>query len=75
MSQAYERPLFSPYQEDWTLYPKRIKQEQYDFLINNDILVLEDMKLENINITPNLVIVAPLQIKAVDGVPCNVIAY
>lgn len=51
------------------------KKAHINFLINNDILVLEDMNLENINITPNLVIVAPLQIKAVDGVPCNVIAY
>ena len=51
------------------------KKAHINFLINNDILVLEDMNLENIHIAPNLVIVAPLQIKSVDGVPCNVIAY
>lgn len=51
------------------------KKAHFNFLINNDILVLEDMNLENINSTPKVVIVAPLQIKSADGVPCNVIAY
>lgn len=46
-----------------------------NFLINNDILVLEDMRLEHISSTPETIIVAPLQINAADGVPCNVIAF
>jgi len=51
------------------------KSAHLNFLINNDILVLEDMNLENIVDVPKVVIVAPLQINAADGVPCNVIAY
>jgi arylformamidase len=51
------------------------KNAHLNFLINNDILILEDMNLENIYSTPKTVIVAPLQIKSADGVPCNVIAY
>ena len=51
------------------------KEAHLNFLINNDILVLEDMNLGNINNTPNVVIVAPLQIKFADGFPCNIIAY
>lgn len=51
------------------------KAAHINFLINNDILVLEDMNLENISGTPKTVLVAPLQINAADGVPCNVIAF
>jgi kynurenine formamidase len=51
------------------------KNAHLNFLVNNDILILEDMKLDNIYSTPKIVIVAPLQIKSADGVPCNVIAY
>ena len=51
------------------------KSAHINFLINNDILVLEDMNLENIVDSPNIVLVAPLQINAADGVPCNVIAF
>ena len=38
-------------------------------------LILEDMNLEDITDTPETVLVAPLQINAADGVPCNVIAF
>ncbi|MFD3275470.1 cyclase family protein [Aquirufa echingensis] len=51
------------------------KLAHINFLINNDILVLEDMNLENVNKIPKTVIVSPLQINAADGVPCNVIAF
>lgn len=51
------------------------KSAHINFLINNDILVLEDMNLENIADIPKVVVVAPLQINAADGVPCNVIAF
>jgi arylformamidase len=51
------------------------KSAHINFLINNDILVLEDMNLENIVEIPKVVLIAPLQINAADGVPCNVIAF
>ncbi|MCF8340954.1 MAG: cyclase family protein [Chitinophagaceae bacterium] len=51
------------------------KLAHINFLINNNILVLEDMNLEKIDSAPNNVIVSPLQINAADGVPCNVIAF
>ena len=51
------------------------KNAHLNFLINNDILVLEDMDLSLISKTPHNVIVAPLQIHSADGVPCNVIAF
>jgi len=51
------------------------KSAHINFLVNNDILVLEDMNLQNIVHMPKLVIVSPLQINAADGVPCNVIAF
>ena len=51
------------------------KNAHINFLINNDILVLEDMNLDNIIDIPNMLVVAPLQINAADGVPCNVIAF
>lgn len=51
------------------------KLAHINFLINSNILVLEDMNLEKIDSAPNNVIVSPLQINAADGVPCNVIAF
>ena len=51
------------------------KLAHVNFLINNNILVLEDMNLANIYSSPNNVIVAPLQIRGADGVPCSVIAF
>jgi arylformamidase len=51
------------------------KLAHINFLINNNILVLEDMNLEKIDSAPNNLIVSPLQINAADGVPCNVIAF
>jgi arylformamidase len=44
------------------------------FLVENDILVLEDMDLGSLRAAPGMVIVSPLQVKAADGVPCTVIA-
>lgn len=44
------------------------------FLLENDILVLEDMKLDSLYHTPAKVIVSPLQATGADGVPCTVIA-
>jgi kynurenine formamidase len=51
------------------------KKAHIEFLIQNDILVLEDMCLDNLKAVPNKLIIAPLQIRSADGVPCTVIAY
>ena len=51
------------------------KKAHLAFLIENDILILEDMNLEYLKSTPKSVIVSPLQISKIDGVPCNVIAF
>ncbi len=51
------------------------KEAHINFLLNNEILILEDMNLEKLFETPNKVIIAPLQIKEASGVPCNVIAF
>lgn len=51
------------------------KKAHIAFLIENDILVLEDMHLEFLEQTPLKIIVAPLQIDQADGVPCTVLAY
>ena len=51
------------------------KKAHLDFLINNDILVLEDMKLDELIQTPLNLIIAPLQVKNADGSPCNVFAW
>jgi arylformamidase len=44
------------------------------FLIENEILVLEDMNLNDLNYCPVQVVIAPLQIEDADGVPCTVIS-
>ena len=44
------------------------------FLLKNNILVLEDMNLEHLNDCPDKIIISPLLIKGADGVPCNVIS-
>lgn len=51
------------------------KKAHLAFLIENDILVLEDMNLEHLTVSPSGVIITPLLIKDADGSPCTVIAY
>jgi arylformamidase len=51
------------------------KEAHLNFLIENQILILEDMNLENLFTCPNKVIVAPLQIENSDGGPCTVFAF
>ena len=51
------------------------KKAHLAFLIDNDILILEDMNLEELYITPNKVIVSPLQLGDADGSPCTVISF
>ena len=50
------------------------KKAHVNFLIDHDILILEDMNLAKINTTPHTIILSPLQIENADGVPCTVIA-
>lgn len=45
-----------------------------NFLVETEILVIEDMRLNEIKETPDKVIIAPLLIKDSDGVPCTVYA-
>jgi arylformamidase len=50
------------------------KNAHLQFLIKNNILILEDMDLSNLHFTPRLVIVSPMLVSLADGVPCTVIA-
>lgn len=45
------------------------------FLLEHNILVIEDMNLNEIDSAPSSVIVSPFQIFAADGAPCNIIAF
>ena len=45
------------------------------FLIENNILILEDMKLDLIATAPGKAIISPLLAEGADGVPCTVIAF
>ena len=51
------------------------KKAHISFLIENDILILEDMNLTQINESPRSIIISPLLIKDADGSPCTVIAF
>jgi arylformamidase len=51
------------------------KKAHISFLIENDILILEDMNLTQINDRPHRIIISPLLIKDADGSPCTVIAF
>jgi arylformamidase len=50
------------------------KQAHLKFLVEHDILILEDMDLSALQETPDSVVIAPMQVKDADGVPCTVIA-
>lgn len=51
------------------------KKAHLAFLVEEEILILEDMKLDELDVTPNKVIISPLQLKSVDGTPCTVISF
>ena len=51
------------------------KNAHLQFLIENDILILEDMNLTTVHETPATVIIAPMLVQAADGVPCTVIGF
>ena len=62
-----------------SLTSKRDRQEgkiaHINFLINNEILIIEDMNLENLSSVPSSVIISPLLVKDIDGVPCNILTF
>lgn len=51
------------------------KMAHRSFLLKNNFLIIEDMKLDNLDETPELIIVAPLLVTGADGCPCTIIAY
>lgn len=51
------------------------KKAHISFLIKNDILILEDMKLNELMKKPEKIIISPLLINYADGSPCNVISF
>lgn len=51
------------------------KKAHLAFLIEHDILILEDMKLDAVTEEPSKLVILPLQVIDADGVPCSVIAY
>jgi arylformamidase len=51
------------------------KKAHIEFLIKNEILLIEDMDLKNLTETPSMLIVSPLQIREADGVPCTVFSF
>lgn len=51
------------------------KKAHINFLIKENILILEDMNLESLNTVPKTIMIFPLLIKGADGVPCTIIAY
>jgi arylformamidase len=46
-----------------------------NFLKENDILIIEDMKLDNLGKCPSRVIISPLQIDHIDGSPCTIFSF
>ncbi len=51
------------------------KKAHIKFLIENNILIIEDMDLSKITETPTKLVVAPLLIESIDGVPCTIISF
>ena len=51
------------------------KRAHVEFLLKNDILILEDMNLESLKDTPKCVIISPFLVEGADGTPCTVITY
>lgn len=51
------------------------KKAHKEFLLKNDILVIEDMNLINLDNCPTKIIVSPFQASELDGAPCTVFAF
>ena len=50
------------------------KKAHRSFLLEHEILIVEDMKLDQLNDGPTNIIISPLLVDRADGVPCTVIA-
>lgn len=59
-----------------TSYQNRMigRQSHKKFLIDNDILLVEDMNLKNLKSCPNKLMCFPILIKEIDGCPVTIIA-
>jgi arylformamidase len=51
------------------------RKSHIEFLLNYDILIIEDMNLKELNKAPNKVIVAPLLINNCNGTPCTIFSF
>jgi arylformamidase len=51
------------------------KKAHLQFLIDHNILILEDMDLRLLTNTPGTVLISPLLVANAEGVPCTVIAW
>lgn len=51
------------------------KKAHIAFLLESEILVMEDMNLTRLKSAPSKVIISPLLIDQADGVPCNILAF
>jgi kynurenine formamidase len=51
------------------------KKAHISFLLENEILIVEDMNLAQLQKTPEKVLITPLMIAHADGAPCTVIAF
>jgi arylformamidase len=50
------------------------KRAHRAFLLDNDILIVEDMNLQDLSSAPDKVVISPLQISGADGAPCTIIS-
>ncbi len=51
------------------------KKAHIAFLLESEILVMEDMNLMTLKSAPCKIIISPLLIDKADGVPCNILAF
>ena len=51
------------------------KKAHMSFLIDNDILIIEDMKLDKLFSKPNRLIVSPFNVSNMDGSPCTIFCF
>jgi kynurenine formamidase len=52
---------------------RELGREAHESFLTRDILLIEDMKLENVERTLDSVIVAPLRVQEADGAPCTIL--
>lgn len=51
------------------------KKAHLSFLIDHEILILEDMNVSHLIHAPKKIVISPLQVGQADGVPCTVISF